>query len=249
MKKLLLLGLLVALPALAARDGAGNYVLANPSVSAGQVVTSAIWNGNFNDLATEMQDSLSRSGKGGMLVGFKFTDGTAGAPGLTFTNELTTGLYRAGATDVRLSLLGNDTLKATPTGLFYSTGGGTPALWKVPNFFDLMMFFPGKMFNGQLLARLAFSSSTTVQANLPAFVGFAGAAANASTVVILNKRAAGGVTTQIGTLTWAAAGTVPTVSYLADVNFAAGDFLEVKGPATADTTLADVTVTIQARRL
>lgn len=248
MKKIIVLCALLAFPALAARDGAGNYVLPNASVTTGQTITSGLWNGNFNDFATEMQDSLSRSGKGGMLVPFKLSDGTAGAPGLNFTNEVSTGWYRFGATDVRLSLLGNDTLRMIPTGLFYSTGIGTPVFWRVPTFYEISMFFPNRMVNAQMLARLAFTSTTVIQLGLPLAITFAGTAALAQTIVILNKRTAGGVTTQIGTLTWGAAGTVASVSYLADVTFAAGDFLEVKAPATADTNLADVTVTLQARR-
>lgn len=40
-----------------------------------------------------------------------FPDGVVGAPGITFANEPTSGWYRAGAGDVRFSLLGVDFLK------------------------------------------------------------------------------------------------------------------------------------------
>lgn len=59
----------------------------------------------MNDVATAMTDSLSRSGKGGMSVALKVTDGVAGAPGLSFNGEPTSGLYR-GPNGVGLSALG-----------------------------------------------------------------------------------------------------------------------------------------------
>jgi hypothetical protein len=248
MKRLLIALLLLALPAAASRDASGNYVLPQPSVATGQIVTATLWNSNFNDLATEMQDSLSRSGKGGMLTAFKFADGTAAAPGLTFTNEISSGWYRFGASDIRLSLLGNDTLRVTPTGLFLSIAGGTPALYKIPNFYEMAMFFPNKMVNNQTLARIAFTNTTVLKLGLPNAITYVGTVAAASTTVTLNKRTAGGVVTSIGTLVWAASGRAATVSFTADVTFSPGDFIEILGPATADTALADTTITLQALR-
>jgi hypothetical protein len=63
-------------------------------------------------------------------------------------------------------------------------------------------------------------------------------AATASTVYTLKKRS-GGSTTTIGTFTFAASGTVATTSISAGAVLA-GDFLFIDGPATADTTLADI---------
>jgi hypothetical protein len=250
MKRLIAALLLCTYPAFASRDGSGNYTLpaGNPVVT-GTTITSTWANTTLADLATEMQDSLSRSGKGGMLSPFKFSDGTSGAPGATFTNEQTSGLYRAGAKDLRFSLLGNDTLKFTDTGIWFSTGGGTPVMWRIPTFFEIAMFFSNKMVNNQLLARLAFSAPVTILSGLPNAVAFASTAAALSTTLTLKKRTSGGVTTSIGTLVWNAAATnVSTITFSTDQTFAAGDFIEVVGPATADTTLADVTITIQARR-
>ena len=89
------------------RDASGNYTTpaGQPVVSA-TVISSTVFNNLVNDLKTEMTDSLSRSGKGGMLVPLPFADGTVGAPGISFTNETSSGLYRIGASDVGLSIGG-----------------------------------------------------------------------------------------------------------------------------------------------
>jgi hypothetical protein len=65
-----------------------------------------VQNNTMADLAAEIQDSLSRSGKGGMSVAFKNADGTVGAPGITFSAETTSGMYRNAAGDLRISVLG-----------------------------------------------------------------------------------------------------------------------------------------------
>jgi hypothetical protein len=50
-----------------------------------------------------------------LSAGLTLGDGTVGAPALTFTNELTSGLYRAGANDLRVSVGGADKVKVTST--------------------------------------------------------------------------------------------------------------------------------------
>ena len=90
------------------RDSNGNYSLpaGNPVVT-GSVISASGWgNPTMNDLASEMSDSLSRTGQGGMLVAMKFADGTSGAPGLSFTLESTSGIFRAGSSDVQMSVAG-----------------------------------------------------------------------------------------------------------------------------------------------
>jgi len=92
-----------------ARDGSGTYTLpaGNPVVT-GTTIDASWANNTMNDLVTEMTDSLSRSGKGGMLTAFEFADGTAALPGLAFTSEVSSGFYRAATNDVRASIAGVD---------------------------------------------------------------------------------------------------------------------------------------------
>jgi hypothetical protein len=59
----------------------------------------------IQDILNELSDSLSRSGKGGMIEALKLADGTQALPGLSFTSDATTGLYRS-AGEIRLAVLG-----------------------------------------------------------------------------------------------------------------------------------------------
>lgn len=80
------------------RNASGTYSLpaGNPVVTA--TIISSTWaNTTLSDLATEMTDSLDRSGKGGMLAPLQLTDGAVGAPSLTFGSETTMGIYKIGA--------------------------------------------------------------------------------------------------------------------------------------------------------
>lgn len=109
------------------RDSSGNYTLPsayNPVVE-GTEIEPAWANTTLDDIAAAMTDSLSRSGKGGMLVAFKVPNGSVAAPGYAFNAEPSTGMYRAGTGDVRISLSGVDGLVVTAALL--STPGGFSA--------------------------------------------------------------------------------------------------------------------------
>lgn len=94
------------------RNSAGVYSLpaGNPVVT-GTTISSVWANTTLSDLATAMTDSLSRSGDGEMTAPLELTAGAVGAPGLTWSLEPTSGLYRAGAGDFRYSISAADALQ------------------------------------------------------------------------------------------------------------------------------------------
>ena len=94
------------------RDGSGGYTppAGNP-VLPNTTIESNWANSTVNDLGAEIQDSLSRSGKGTMSVPFRAVDGSAAMPGYTFASELNSGIYRAGPGDIRSSVLGSDAVR------------------------------------------------------------------------------------------------------------------------------------------
>ncbi len=109
------------------RNSAGVYSLpaGNPVVT-GTVISSTWANTTLTDIGNEITQSLDRSGDGGMLAPLQLADGTAGAPGLTWSTEPTSGLYRAAAADFRYSVTGTDRVQITANGL--RTTDGTVAL-------------------------------------------------------------------------------------------------------------------------
>lgn len=89
------------------RNPSGEYLLpAGNPVTTGTPISSAVNNSTMSDIATALTDSLSRSGKGGMLVPFQLADGTVVAPALTFTTEPTTGVYRPGVSQYAVVVQG-----------------------------------------------------------------------------------------------------------------------------------------------
>jgi len=101
-----------------ARNASGTY--SKPTgqpVVTNTAISSVAHNDLVTDLATEITDSLSRSGKGGMLAALKAYAGTVSLPGLAFDAETSSGLYRVGAGDVRLAILGALVVKFTAAGV------------------------------------------------------------------------------------------------------------------------------------
>ena len=87
------------------RNVNGEYELpaGNPVVS-GTIISTNWANDTMADLATALTNSLSRNGNGGMLAPFLNADGSESAPGIAWSNEPSTGFWRAGPQDMRASV-------------------------------------------------------------------------------------------------------------------------------------------------
>src|SRR5262245_54506882 len=106
-----------------ARDSSGNYTLpvGNP-VAAGDVIEADWANTTMLDVAAALTDSLSRSGKGGMQTAFKNSDGTVAAPGMSWTNEPTSGWYRKALNEFWYSVGNEDIFRITKAGIELAPG-------------------------------------------------------------------------------------------------------------------------------
>jgi hypothetical protein len=109
-------------------------------------------------------------------------------------------------------------------------------------------YVPSTMTASQNLLFHRFSKAVTIPANAGAYLGHtseaaAGATATGSTVLTFAKAASASPTSfsDVGTITFAASAAVGTWATTggAAVSFAQGDILRLRGPSTADTTLAD----------
>ena len=114
------------------RNASGTYSLpsGNP-VSSGTLIDANWANNTLNDLANEVTDSLSRSAEGGMLAPLRLTDGVQATPSLAFTNEPSSGLYRAGTNDAWFVSGGNQVMQFTSSGVVGRLAAGavgTPSL-------------------------------------------------------------------------------------------------------------------------
>ena len=105
------------------RAPSGSYTLpasmtggSNPVIT-GTQITPGWANTTLADIATELTDSLSRTGNGGMTAPLRTADGTVAAPSFSFTNETGTGWYRSAAGVIRAAILGTYRLLLNATGL------------------------------------------------------------------------------------------------------------------------------------
>ena len=100
------------------RDASGNYTLPLPDVVGGDPILADGWaNPTLQDLANEMTDSLSRSGKGGFTGPILAIGGSVSAPGYSWSAEPSTGMYRAASGDMRVAVAGVDRGRWTSGGL------------------------------------------------------------------------------------------------------------------------------------
>lgn len=105
------------------RNGSGTYTLpAGNPVSPGTTIESGWANTTLSDIATELTNSLSRTGAGGMLAPFRIADGLISTPGLSFLNETNSGLYRASAGNVRMAVTGVEVMQFLPSGVVVPAG-------------------------------------------------------------------------------------------------------------------------------
>src|SRR5690348_7444609 len=99
-----------------ARNSSGSYTLpvGNP-VTTGTTITSSWANSTLTDLATEMTDSLSRSGKGEMTAPLKAAVGSSLLPSITFAGDTDTGFYHSTADNLSAAAGGIAVFSWTPT--------------------------------------------------------------------------------------------------------------------------------------
>lgn len=101
------------------RDASGFYTLpsSNP-VTPGTVIESAWANDTMDDIAAQLNNVLTADGLVGYSGPAKFVDGNAGAPGIAFNAQPSTGIWRSPSTGgVNFSTLGVQTFGANPSGL------------------------------------------------------------------------------------------------------------------------------------
>jgi len=99
--------------------GGSSPTAGNPVVT-GTTITAAWANSLIADLGSEIQGSLSREGKGGMLASLRQIDGSVGSPSIAWTNDTAVGLYRSASGEASIVAGGSAVAKWTVAGFFAS---------------------------------------------------------------------------------------------------------------------------------
>jgi microcystin-dependent protein len=121
---LALAALFLAGPALADRDGSGNYTVPNTFTS-GTTITAAGHNQNWADIGTEMTNSLPRDGQAAMTGQLKAATGTEAAPGLSFSADTNTGFLPSGSDEIDI-IIGGVSVGQFDSGGFDGSISGVP---------------------------------------------------------------------------------------------------------------------------
>lgn len=120
------------------------------------------------------------------------------------------------------------------------TSTGTVPAWTAP-IYDLALSINGKPSNSATVLAFTAVRAFTLPASFTGSVSKSGVSATASSVFTVNKNG-----TSIGTITFAAAGSTGTFAG-AGGTFAVSDLLTIVAPASSDSTLADIGLTIVAQ--
>jgi hypothetical protein len=135
-----------------------------------------------------------------------------------------------------MNLWQGDAVVIYSDGTNYETGS--------PRVFDVTVFSPGLGSNAQVLAKFIPTRTCIFPAGAPKSTGAATANATANTVYTFKKNG-----TSFATIQFNAGGVTYTWTQAADASFnGTTDIFELDGPATADTTLTDVGITLQGYR-
>ena len=100
------------------RDALGvvTLVVGNPVVN-GTAISADVHNQTVADLASMIEDSLSRSGKGGMDSPMQYADGTSATPSITFFSDPNTGIFLHAADELGLAAGASESLVARAAGV------------------------------------------------------------------------------------------------------------------------------------
>lgn len=117
------------------RNSNGVYTLPQAAFVPNSVISSSAVNSDFSDIANALTDSVAASGVTSMTGQLKATSGSAGAPGLSFASDTTTGLYLSGTHQAAIATNGiqavtfNSDQSVTFDGKVNITNINAPAFW------------------------------------------------------------------------------------------------------------------------
>jgi len=144
---------------------------------------------------------------------------------------MTSGSTYAGLTDVSLT---------SPTNNQVAVWNTTDSKWEnVSRPYDIGLTVESTVQASEVVLRYPFPRAVKFLATMALSHAVAGTAATASATFTCAKNGA-----SFATFVFASSGTVATFTCASDTSFAAGDLLTVTGPGSADSTLADIGISL-----
>lgn len=101
------------------RNGSGTYTKVN-TFSSGATITAAGHNQNWDDVATEMTNSVAADGQTSMTGPLKAANGSTASPAFTFASDTNTGFIRSAADSVGVIAGGTQVGQFLTTGLVFT---------------------------------------------------------------------------------------------------------------------------------
>lgn len=135
------------------RNGSGTHSIPN-SFSSGTTISSSAVNANFTDIATEITGSLPRDGQAAMTGQFQATAGSATSPGIAFSGDTNTGVFRKAADTLGLAAGGTEIASATSTAFTITGLTATSAALTTPT-------IAGATLSGTMAGTPTFSGAVT----------------------------------------------------------------------------------------
>jgi len=172
--------------------------------------------------------NAGRNARGLNITGPTGNTGPTGAQGIQGVTGPTGNTGPTGAGGAASTVTG-PTGNTGPTG---PTGNTGPVYAN----YDFVMFFEGNQTNSETIMRFVATRSFTLPISLTGSYASAITASSGTAIFTINQNG-----TQKGTITFTASST-GTFSFTAAVSFVAGDVVTIVGPATADSTLAGISV-------
>lgn len=112
--------------------------------------------------------------------------------------------------------------------------------------YGIVLFYPDSPQADELMLLHVLAQPITLPDGLNSSRALADTAATTETVFSIKHAIPPSAPVEVGTVTFAAAGTVGTYAATADVTINAGETFSIVAPATADATLANITFTVVA---
>lgn len=125
------------------RDGSGVYTLpgGNP-VASGTPITSTWANSTMGDIASQLNNVFTRDGLIGPTAAFKLFDGTVVLPGMTFTAQQNTGLFRPTQNVMGVAVNGAEVTRFTEQGMLSKSGTVAAPVYSFASDVDSGLFSP-----------------------------------------------------------------------------------------------------------